>query len=134
MFRNYLHYVFLDFVFFILLLFFKNSRKKLLKKRRKLFGDRGNGSFIVPDGSLQVIKIGRTLSDAPCITIFIQLEESNLFLSQGTRSQFPAYCLFSGIYESLIYTVLRHQLLMCSLLCNSSFINYYYLICMTNSL
>ena len=101
-------------------------------------GDRNNGSFIVPDDSVTslvlVIKIGRTLSDAPCITIFIQLEESNLFLSQGTRSQFPAYCLFSGIYESLIYTVLRHQLLMCSLLCNSSFINYYYLICMTNSL
>ena len=32
-----------------------------------------NGSFIALNGSLQVIKIGRTLSDAPCITIFIQL-------------------------------------------------------------
>lgn len=93
---------------------------------------RGNGSFIVHDGSVTIH--GRTLSDAPCITIFIQLEGSNLFLSQGTRSQFPAYCLFSGIYKSLIYTILRHKLFMCSFLYNSSFINNYYLICMTNSL
>ena len=32
---------------------------------------RGNGSFIVHDGSVTIH--GRTLSDAPCITIFIQL-------------------------------------------------------------